>query len=477
VLEELAGTAYVLGRMEDAFPPIERARGIYADLGDEEAVGRCTRVLSRFHWYAGDGDAARRTARHAITILAPLGESVELARAQSGLSQLAMLAEDAQRAIEWGERALELAIRLGDERTRAHALVNIGTAKTQLDPQDTATLLEAHAVADAAGDRHEAARALVNLAYTLMLWARPEEARRQGEEALAYAEKHELQTFAPYVATMIAWLRLRAGEWDEAEHVAQGEIARGSTVTQLLAKTVLTELSVRRGDPDAAERLADLAAQAERTGEMQRIAPLLELATEWALTTGAPMPTEEFEKFLDQVRPGGWLALRLAGWAVVAGLDVERNRPYATPYAAMLRREWAGAADAFGEVGWMYDRALMLSLLDDEDSLVEAIEIARNLGAEPLRRRVAGRMRELGIRVPKGPREATRANPAGLTARQLEVLALLAEGLSNAEIAERLVVSPRTAEHHVAAVLAKLGAGTRREAARRAAELGLVARS
>ena len=51
------------------------------------------------------------------------------------------------------------------------------------------------------------------------------------------------------------------------------------------------------------------------------------------------------------------------------------------------------------------------------------------------------------------------------------MLALLAEGLTNAEIAERLVVWPRTAEHHVAAVLTKLGAATRREAARRAAEL------
>ena len=140
----------------------------------------------------------------------------------------------------------------------------------------------------------------------------------------------------------------------------------------------------------------------------------------------------------------------------------------------MLRRDWLGAADAFGDVGWTYDRALMLSLLDDEQRLVESIEIARGLGAEPLTRRVAGRLRELGLRVPHGQREATRANPAGLTARQLEVLALVVEGLTNAEIAERLVVSPRTAEHHVAAVLSKLGAATRRDAARRAAELGLV---
>jgi DNA-binding NarL/FixJ family response regulator len=142
----------------------------------------------------------------------------------------------------------------------------------------------------------------------------------------------------------------------------------------------------------------------------------------------------------------------------------------------MLRQDWRGAADAFGAVGWTYDRALMLSLLDDEEALLEALELARSLGAAPLTQRATRRLRDLGVRVPQGPRVGTRGNPAGLTARQLEVLTLLAEGLTNAEIADRLVVSPRTAEHHVAAVLTKIGASTRREAARRASELGLEAR-
>ncbi|HJU46528.1 MAG TPA: LuxR C-terminal-related transcriptional regulator, partial [Gaiellaceae bacterium] len=93
---------------------------------------------------------------------------------------------------------------------------------------------------------------------------------------------------------------------------------------------------------------------------------------------------------------------------------------------------------------------------------------------EPLTRRLTGRLRGLGAEIPQGPRAATRANPAGLTARQLEVLSLLAAGLTNAEIADRLVVSPRTAEHHVAAVLTKLGAASRHDAAQRASELGLV---
>jgi DNA-binding CsgD family transcriptional regulator/tetratricopeptide (TPR) repeat protein len=479
VLEELATAAYVVGRLEEAFAAIERAAGIYRELGDQEAVGRCTRMLSRFHWYAGDGVPAREKAAEAIAILEPLGESVELARAYSGLSQLAMLAEQAEEALAWGERALELAVRLRDERTRAHALVNIGSARIMLDPGERSTLLEAHAVADAAGDRQEAMRALGNLGFSLMWSVEPEPALRYEQQALAYAEEHEVHNLGSYVATMVAWLGLRAGEWEEAERVIREKLERGISVVQLLDKTVLAELAVRRGDQDAAERLADVQAQAGRTGEAQRMGPVLELAAEWALTTGLPLPAARLEQFLEEVRPPGRFATRIAAWAVVAGLDVDVDvdGDAPAPHAAMLRRDWAGAADAFGEVGWTYDRALALSLLDDEEALAEALGIARGLGAGPLTKRAAGRLRDLGLRVPQGPREATRANPAGLTARQLEVLELLAEGYTNSEIAERLVVSQRTAEHHVAAVLRKLGATSRREAARRASELRLVERA
>jgi DNA-binding CsgD family transcriptional regulator/tetratricopeptide (TPR) repeat protein len=481
LFEELTTAAYVVGRLEDAFRAIERAIQIHGELDDHVALGRCTRVLSRLHWFAGEGAPARAKALEAIEILEPLGESRELARAYSGLSQLAMLAEDDEAAIVWGERALELALRLGDEGTRAHAIVNIGISRMLTNPDETAALYEAHVIADRAGDAHEATRALVGLTHTLMCFARPEPAFQYGRQGVSYAEEHEVHNLGSYLATTVAWLRLRAGEWDEAERLTLGEIERGITVSQLLAKTVLTELAVRRGDPDAAERLVDAAAQADRTGELQRIVPVLELECEWALTSGSPLPTERLERLLEEIRArdglNGRFAIRVAAWASVARIEVDVDQPASAPYNAMARRDWRGAADAFGAVGWTYDRALMLSLLDDEESLVEAIEIARGLGGAPLAKRVAARMRTLGIRVPQGPRETTRANPAGLTGRQVEVLKLLVEGLTNAEIAERLVVSPRTVEHHVAAVLTKLGATTRREAVRRAAELRLVTRS
>jgi DNA-binding CsgD family transcriptional regulator len=329
-------------------------------------------------------------------------------------------------------------------------------------------------VADAAGEAHEATRALGNLAYSLLCWVQPALARRYAEQASAYAGQHEVYNLGAYVETFEAWMQLREGDWVQAERVLRRELGRGSSVLQLLAAIVLCELALRRGDDDAAEMLADLVDQAERTGEPQRTMPVLELLTESALLRCGEMPRAQYERLVERGIGVGRTAMRVPAWAAVAGIEVAYDGQMPAPLDAMRRRDWAAAADAYGSLGWMYDRALMLSLLDGEDELAEALAIARRLGAAPLVRRVAERMRERGLRIPQGPREATRANPAGLTARQLEVLGLVADGLTNAEIAERLTVSPRTAEHHVAAVLAKLGATTRREAARRARELQLV---
>ena len=478
VLEEMAAAAYVVGQAGDGFRTIESAIAIHRELGDEAAVGRCTRVLSRLHWMVGDGGPARTKALEAITILEPLGESIELARASSGVAQLAMLAEDSEQALKWGRRALDLATSLGDDSTRAHALVNIGCARVHVDPDDRTPLVEAHVLADAVGEREDATRALGNLGYVLMTWGLPEPGRQYAEQALRYATEHEVHMYASYVTTLLAWFRLRSGDWDEAERITHGEMERGITVVQLLTKTVLAELAVRRGDQDAGDRVADLAEHAGRAAEPQRIMPAIELMAERALTEGEPMPVGWIEGLADHLDShkalAGRFGVRLAGWAAVAGIDVEPDGRSTGPYAAMRRRDWAGAAEAFGALGWVHDRALMLSLTDDEQALADALQTARRLGAEPLARRAATRMRELGMRVPRGPRRTTSANPAGLTARQLEVLALIAEGLTNAEIAERLVVSQRTAEHHVAAVLAKLGTANRRDAARRAAELRLL---
>jgi DNA-binding NarL/FixJ family response regulator len=101
----------------------------------------------------------------------------------------------------------------------------------------------------------------------------------------------------------------------------------------------------------------------------------------------------------------------------------------------------------------------------DHDAQVAALEIFDRLGARPAADALRRKMQAAGAPVPRGPRSATRENPYGLTARQADILRLLAEGLSNAEIAARLHLSPKTVEHHVSAVLAKLDVGSREEAA------------
>jgi DNA-binding CsgD family transcriptional regulator/tetratricopeptide (TPR) repeat protein len=474
LFEELAGSAYTVGRLPDALPAIESAIDVYGDLGDTMAVGRCTRLLARFHWYAGNGPAAREANERAVSLLLPLGDTVELAKAYSGLSQLAMLEGNADETETWGGRALALADRLGDEGVKAHALVNIGSIKMQQDAEALDELLEAHHLADQIGDRHEATRALLNIGYSAMAMVRPDISWKYTTRAIEYAEEHQVEALLLYARHISAWLHLEEGAWAEAERIVGRGPDTGPSVSQLLARTVLTSLAVRRGEPDAPERIQGLVEQAGLTGELERIGPALQMETEWALTTDGPYPIERFEesqRLLTKTSGAGWAGSSVAAWAAVAGvhLTFEGNAP--EPHRAMIEGDWSRAADLFGDVGWEYSRALMLSLLDTHETLGEAIDVARRLGAGPLEDRVTRRMRETGLPVPRRPQEATLANPANLTPRQAEVLALLAEGLTNAQLAERLFVSPRTAEHHVEAILTKLGVSSRREAAQRYQDL------
>ena len=127
-------------------------------------------------------------------------------------------------------------------------LVNLGSVMLDVDHRQVSALLDAHAFAEAVGEKHEAARALGNLGYALMSWAQPEPALRYARQALAYAEQNEVYNLASYIAVTLAWLQLRAGEWDEAERITRAELEKSVSVTQLVAKTVLAELAVRRGD-------------------------------------------------------------------------------------------------------------------------------------------------------------------------------------------------------------------------------------
>jgi DNA-binding CsgD family transcriptional regulator len=170
-----------------------------------------------------------------------------------------------------------------------------------------------------------------------------------------------------------------------------------------------------------------------------------------------------------------WRIGELAYWRRKAGVDEPLPPECAEPYALQLTGDWRGAARVWSDLGCPYETALALSEADDEDALREGYDEAQRLGARPLATLIARRLRERGVRnLPRGPRRSTRANPADLTPRELEVLQLVGEGLRNSDIATKLFLSPKTVDHHVSAILRKLEARTRGEASAEAARLGLL---
>jgi DNA-binding NarL/FixJ family response regulator len=139
----------------------------------------------------------------------------------------------------------------------------------------------------------------------------------------------------------------------------------------------------------------------------------------------------------------------------------------------MMSGEPTAAARIWESLHCRYDAAIALSL-GDSDAQIQATEVLETLGATAVAAKIRQQLRSQHVPVPRGRSHSTRTHPVGLTSRQNEVLHLLAEGLTNLEIADRLFLSPRTVENHVAAVISKLNAPSRDSAVAAALEKGLL---
>ena len=165
----------------------------------------------------------------------------------------------------------------------------------------------------------------------------------------------------------------------------------------------------------------------------------------------------------------------LAFWLWLVGARPRTPAVMAEPHRLLLAGDWHAAADAWRALGCSYQQALALACGDQDEALLEALHLLDGLGARQAAQRLRRQLRQRGtLPVPRGPTRTTAANLAGLTGRQVEVLGLLAQGLSDAEIAARLSLSTKTVGHHVSALLAKLGVASRRQAAAAARQLGVA---
>jgi len=174
-------------------------------------------------------------------------------------------------------------------------------------------------------------------------------------------------------------------------------------------------------------------------------------------------------------RGARWVADDAALWLHMLGERISETADLASPFRDHCEGRWQSAAAGWAALGRPYEEALALGE-GDEAAQRQSLEILDRLAAAPAAARLRRQMRANGSRaIPRGPIAGTRANPAGLTRRQAQVLSLVDEGLSNMEIADRLCISAKTAEHHVSAIIARLGVASRRDAAVAARALGMAA--
>jgi DNA-binding CsgD family transcriptional regulator/tetratricopeptide (TPR) repeat protein len=480
LLEHQAYEGYLTGDFDEAIAVQELALAHRRALGDRAREGDCLRSLSRLYRFQGRTREAAQIGLAAVATLEDLPPGRDLALAYVNLAHLYYVAEDPEEATAWNTKALALVEQLDEPQILSYALTNKGVIEVLVDAEQAPAQLEQSLeVALAAGAEEHVGRTYLSFVWWPLRRRRYDLVDRYLDEGLDYCTERGLDLWRMFFIPCRARLELDRGQWTEAADWAGFALRDRRTwpVPRIFALTVLALVRARRGDPDVWPLLDEARALAEPSGELQRIGPAACARAEAAWLAGRHDAIgSETEAALDLAmhRQARWEVGELACWRRRAGIIEPVPGLVAEPYAAELAGDAARAAALWDELGCPYEAALARAGTDDDATLRAALEAFHALGAEAAAAIVARRLRDRGVRgVPRGPRAATRENPAGLTTREVEVLGLVAEGLRNADIAQRLFLSEKTVGHHVSSILRKLGVRTRGEASAEAHRIGL----
>ncbi|MFN3313575.1 MAG: ATP-binding protein [Hyphomonas sp.] len=439
-----------------------------------DKVGENLRWLSRLHWYRGEAPEAARLADQAIRVLESIPPSAEQGMAYSLRSQLHMLNDQMDDAVHWGNRALELEAQFPNPDLKAHALNNVGTAMVfRGRTEGVAMLEESLAISLTHGLHEHAARAYTNLSEYAVEFRHFDLAERVLSEGIAFNSQHDLGSWTYYLSGRQALLRLEQGRLKDAETISRGIMAleRLTLVMRLPALQVLARAAMRTGAPDAGDLMEQAFADALATDELQHIVPARLTLIEQAWLTGNTAAADEHLNALlalsaEDRHP--WNIGERAVWAHRFGRPVPGIRPneLPEPFRLEVAGDLAGAAAAWDALGMPYAAAIVRSRMEDAVALAAAVRELQSMGAEAAASRARRQASELGLtralpRPRRGAYKAAREHPLGLTRREQDVLKLIVRGYSNREISEDLGRSLRTVEHHVSAVISKLGAANR----------------
>jgi DNA-binding CsgD family transcriptional regulator/tetratricopeptide (TPR) repeat protein len=472
-----AYACYLIGEFDAGVDAGQEAVQCFRRAGHRRREGDRLRSLSRLLRYVGRTEEAMCIGQEAVAILESEPPGRELALAYANLSHLHQCFEDVDGTVTWAKRAIEL----GYLDAEVYALMNIANAEMIAGRSGARERERALRLSLEAGLHEPAGRALIGAFWWTPRGRNYRNADRDLQRAFDFCTERGLELWRIMAFAFQSRLQLDRGDWDAAAESASVVLRDpcSAPVPRIVALSVAGLVRARRGDPDAWPLLDEASSLAEPTGELQRVEPAAAARAEAAWLEGradAVVEATEAPLALAVRRNGRWIVGELACWRRRAGVREPLPLQVPEPWASELAGDPERAAERWAELDSPYDSALALAGSDEKETLLRARESLLELGAEPAAAIVTRRLRELGVRgLPRGPRASTRDNPAGLTSRELEVLELVAEGFRNAEIAGRLVVSPRTVDHHVSTILRKLGVRTRAQASAEAARLSLAA--
>lgn len=464
---------YLTAEIEESILQRQKALEIWQDQDNLLEEGKALRWLSRLHWFMGNRTEAEDYARQAIDKLEQLPPNKALAMAYSNLSQLSMLQYDRVPAIEQGQKAIALAEQLDDHEVLCHALNNVGTAQWRSRDDYLEGKRNLERSLSLALDHHmeeHAARAYTNLGSSAAECRMYGLAHRYLKDGIRYVSQRDLESWNYYMAGWRVRINIEQGNWAAAEAEISDILKnyQGNAVAiRLPVMLARLQLYVRRGEDDAEDYLDELRQMVQTSGEIQRIAPFAVAEAEYYWFAG------DTDRVISAARPAYALALQFKAIHAIGAIGIwlwragalEALHPSApSAYHQQVAGDWAAAAETWREIGCPFEEAMALA---DGDAAAQkkALAILDELGAQPAADWLRQKMRAQGLSVPRGPLPVTQDNPAGLTQRQMDVLELLVAGLSDSEIAEQLFISPKTAGHHVSAILSKLDVRTRQEAA------------
>ena len=475
VLQRQAEAGEQCGALEEATAAIDEAIAARKRAGDIPGLGNALRISARIRWLCGQSAAAEAQSAEALEVLHDHHETWEYAMALSAQAQLDVLADRSLPAVAGAQRAMSLAGRLDCSDIYLHAWTNLATARTSLSVESgIPDFLAAIAETRQRGQLDLLPRLYGNLTYMMTYDRRYQNLFTYLEEGIAASIARDNAPLEAYMRGARALALLDLGRvpeaLTEAEGVVYGPFPRGTG--RFNAHVALARLRIRTGAPE--DGVLDEARALPTAGrDIMRYAPLAVVDAE-ALWLGLPRPgaVERLRTALDmcmRVQTQRWSLAETALWLRLLGeplsLSPEITSRLKSPYREHIEGDWREAARMWGELGCTYEQAIALSA-GDEAAQREALRLFDRLGAVPAAARVRRQLRANGARaVPRGPIAKTRDSPVGLTARQSEVFALLVKGLSNGQIARRLSISRKTTEHHVSAIIARLGVASRGEAA------------